>query len=386
MPQTGDDRNELEARQDPRLLRALDTVAPGTPLREGIDNIIHARTGGLILIAEADDVSFLFSGGIKLDVDYSPALLYQVAKMDGAIVLPPAANRICWANVQLMPDPTILSMETGTRHRTAERVAKQTKALVIAISERRDVVSLYIEDIKYILEDIPTVLSKANQGLATLEKYRSRLDQVTGRLTALEFAGSAVLHDVLSVLQRAELVTRMAAEVERYIIELGAEGRMIEMQLEETVVGVMGERAALVRDYSAVESEPAIERMLAELAELSHTELLDFGRLAELLGYDRKLNTIDFAITPRGYRALAGVPRLPRLVAQKVVNRFGDLEALMAASDAELEAVDGVGEARVKEIREGMRRLQEVDSSTATREPGGRDRGRRHLRRQTSQI
>jgi diadenylate cyclase len=188
-----------------------------------------------------------------------------------------------------------------------------------------------------------------------------RLDQVTGRLTALEFAGGAVLHDALSVLQRAELVTRMAAEVERYIIELGAEGRMIEMQLEETVVGVIGERTALVRDYSAVESEPAIERMLAELAELSHTELLDFGRLAELLGYDRKLNTIDFAVVPRGYRALAGVPRLPRLVAQKIVNRFGDLETLIAASDAELEAVDGVGEARVKEIREGMRRLEQVD-------------------------
>jgi diadenylate cyclase len=361
VPQTGDDRNELEARQDPRLLRALDMVAPGTPLREGIDNIIHARTGGLILIAETDDVSFLFSGGIRLDVDYSPALLYQVAKMDGAIVLAPEANRICWANVQLMPDPTILSMETGTRHRTAERVAKQTKALVIAISERRDVVSLYIEDIKYILEDLPTVLSKANQGLATLEKYRARLEQVSGRLTALEFAGGAVLYDVLSALQRAELVTRMATEVERYIIELGAEGRMIEMQLEETVVGVISERAALVRDYSAVDSEPAIERMLSEFAELSHTELLDFGRLAELLGYDRKLNTIDFPVTPRGYRALARVPRLPRLVAQKVVHRFGDLEALMAASDAELEAVEGVGEARVKEIREGMRRLQEVD-------------------------
>jgi len=361
VPHTGDDRNELEARQDPRLLRALDMVAPGTALREGIDNIIHARSGGLILIAETDEVSFLFSGGIKLDVDYSPALLYQVAKMDGAIVLPAAADRICWANVQLMPDPTILSMETGTRHRTAERVAKQTKALVIAISQRRDVVSLYVEDLKYILEDIPTVLSKANQGLATLEKYRSRLDQVTARLTALEFGGAAVLYDVLSVVQRAELVTRMATEVERYIVELGSEGRMIEMQLEETVVGVMSERAALVRDYGAVDSEPAIERMLAELAELSHTELLDFGRLAELLGYDRKLNTIDFAITPRGYRALAGVPRLPRLVAQKVVNQFGDLETLLAASDAELEAVEGVGEARVKEIREGMRRLSEVD-------------------------
>jgi diadenylate cyclase len=357
----GDDLHELESRQDPRLLRALDTVAPGTPLREGIDNIIHARTGGLIVVADADEVSYLFSGGLKLDVDYTPGLLYQVAKMDGAIVMPPTAEKILWANVQLMPDPTILSMETGTRHRTAERVSKQTKALVIAISQRRDVVSLYIEGIKYILEDIPTVLSKANQGLATLEKYRARLDQVAARLTELEFAGGAMLYDVLSVLQRAELVTRMATEVERYIIELGTEGRLIEMQLEESVVGVMGERAALVRDYSVSDSEQTIERVLGELAELEHTELLDFGRLAELLGYDRKVNTLDFHVLPRGYRALSAVPRLPRLLAQKVVHHFGDLESLLAASDADLEAVEGVGEARAKEIREGIRRLQEVD-------------------------
>jgi diadenylate cyclase len=205
------------------------------------------------------------------------------------------------------------------------------------------------------------VLSKANQGLATLEKYRSRLDQVSSRLTALEFAGGVVLYDVLSVLQRAELVTRMATEVERYIIELGTEGRMIEMQLEETVVGVISERVALVRDYSSVDSEVGLEHTLGELAELPHQELLDFGRLAELLGYDRKTNTLDFPVTPRGYRALSGVPRLPRLVAQKVVNHFGDLEAILSASDADLEAVDGVGETRAQEIREGLRRLQEVD-------------------------
>src|SRR6185503_19597687 len=207
VPPDGDELHELETRLDPRLLRALDMVAPGTPLREGIDSIIQSRTGGLILIAEADEVSFLFSGGIRLDIDYTPALLYQVAKMDGAIVLDPPATKIHWANVQLMPDPTILSMETGTRHRTAERVSKQTKALVIAISQRRDVVSLYVAGIKYILEDISTVLSKANQGLATLEKYRARLDQVSARLTALEFVGSVTLFDALSVLQRAELVT-----------------------------------------------------------------------------------------------------------------------------------------------------------------------------------
>jgi len=358
---TGDERTELEARQDPRLLRALDTVAPGTSLREGIDNIIHARTGGLILVGAADEVSFLFSGGIKLDVDYSPALLYQLAKMDGAIVLEPETNRILSANVQLMPDPTILSMETGTRHRTAERVSKQTEALVIAISQRRDVVSLYVEGIKYILEEIPSVLSKANQGLATLEKYRSRLDQMSARLTTLEFAGGTVLHDVLATLQRAELVIRMAAEVERWIIELGSEGRLIEMQLEELVVGVIAERGALVRDYATDCGETEIETAVAELATLDHQELLDFGRLADLLGYDRKVASRDFPVVPRGFRALSRVPRLPRLVAQKIVDHFGDLESILAVSDEGLEAVDGVGEARAQEIHEGLRRIQEVD-------------------------
>src|SRR5581483_579026 len=355
MPHPGDQLHELEARLDPRLLRALDMVAPGTELREGIDNIIHARTGGLILIADPDEVSFLFSGGIKLDVDYTPALLYQVAKMDGAIVLDPEARKICWANVQLMPDPTILSLETGTRHRTAERVSKQTKALVVAISQRRDVVSLYVEGMKYILPDIPTVLSKANQGLATLEKYRARLDAMAARLTHLELTGEATLQDALAALQRAELVIRMAAEVERYIIELGSEGRLIEMQLDELAAGVVAERAALVRDYAISEAEGQLDQALAALAALPHQELLE---------YDRKANLAELRTSPRGYRALAAVPRLPRLVAQKVIHRFGDLRAILDASADEIAAVEGVGPARAAEIREGIRRLQlqEVDS------------------------
>jgi diadenylate cyclase len=359
-PVPGDELNELESRQDPRLLRALDVVAPGTPLREGLDNIVHARSGGLVVIGEPEEISFLFSGGIKLDIDYTPAFLYQVAKMDGAIVLSSDATRISWANVQLMPDPTIVSMETGTRHRTADRVSKQTSALVISISERRDVVSLYLEGMKYILQDIPTVLSKANQGLATLEKYRARLDQVSAGLTAREFENGVVLHDVLVVLQRAELVTRMAAEVERYIIELGTEGRLIETQLEETVVGVTTDRAALVRDYATDDSEGNVDATLAALARLPHPDLLDFGRLAELLGYDRKVNALDLPVSPRGYRIVGRIPRIPRLVAERIVHRFGSLGEILAASDAELEEIEGVEE-RAGEIREGLRRLRELD-------------------------
>jgi diadenylate cyclase len=358
----GDDLQELEARQDPRLLRALDIVAPGTALREGIDNIVHSRTGGLIVIGDPEDVSFLFSGGINLDVDYTPALLYQVAKMDGAIVLNEQATKIVCANVQLMPDPTILSSETGTRHRTAERVSKQTDALVVAISERRDVVSLYLGGMKYILQDIPAVLAKANQGLATLDKYRARLDSVSARLTNLEFQGGSVLYDVLSVLQRAELVTRMAVEVERYIVELGTEGRLIEMQLEETMVGVAADKAALIRDYSVEDTEENLATTLSQIARKSHQDLLDFGRLAELLGYDRKVSTLDFPVSPRGYRVLGRVPRLPKLVVQRIIQEFGGLDEVLAASDEDLEAVEGVGATRAKDIREGIRRLQEVDA------------------------
>jgi diadenylate cyclase len=359
-PRSGEDF-DTEARPEPGLVKALEMVAPGTALREGMENILHARTGGLIVIGEPEELSFLFSGGLKLDIDYSPALLYQVAKMDGAIILSANATKIALANVQLMPDPTILTQETGTRHRTAERVSKQTEALMIAISQRREVVSLYVGGTKRILEDIPVVLAKANQALATLEKYRTRLDQVSTRLTALEFEGGVTLHDVLTVLQRAELVTRMAVEIERYIVELGSEGRLIEMQLEETMVGTASEKAALVQDYLAGYSDEAFASALDRLARLGHQDLLDFGLLAELLGYDRKLNTLDHPATPRGYRILGRIPRLPKLVVNEIVRDVGGLDELLGATDAELEAIGGVGEIRAKEIREGLRRLQEIN-------------------------
>jgi diadenylate cyclase len=354
-------KEELESRQESRIVRALEMVAPGTALREGLDNIQDARTGGLIVIGDADELAFLFSGGIKLDLDYSPAILYELGKMDGAIVLSANATKIAHANVQLTPDPTILTMETGTRHRTAERVSKQTDALVVAISERREIVSLYVDGIKYILEDIPVVLAKANQGLATLDKYRSRLDQVSTRLTALEFEGGVTLHDVLTVLQRAELVTRMAVEIERYIVELGTEGRLIEMQLDETMVGVSADKAALVHDFLIEDTDENFSIAFDQLVRLPHQDLLDFGRLAELLGYDRKVNTLDYPVSPRGIRILGRIPRLPKLVVQRIVREFGGLEGLLAATDGELETVDGVGGIRAKDIREGLRRQQEIN-------------------------
>src|SRR5215218_1363611 len=361
MPYAGDDVAELEARQEPRLVRALEMVAPGTAVREGLDNIVQGHTGALICIGASEALSFLMSGGVKLEVDYTPAMLSELAKMDGALLLAANGTKIVCANVQLMPVPTILSLETGTRHRTAERVSKQTDALVIAISQRRQIVSLYVDGSKYMLEDIPVVLAKANQALATLDKYRTRLDQVSTRLTALEFEGGATLHDVLTVLQRSELVTRMAVEIERYIVELGTEGRLIEMQLEEVMVGVAADKAALIHDYLAADSDETFAAALDQLGRMPHQDLLDFGRLAELMGYDRKLNTLDYPVSPRGFRILGRIPRLPKLVVGQIVKEFGGLDELLAATDAELEGVEGVGEIRAKEIREGLRRLQEIN-------------------------
>jgi len=347
--------------QEPRLVRALEMVAPGTALREGLDNIVHARTGGMVIVGDPEELSFLYSGGIKLDIDYSPAMVYQVAKMDGAIVLNSTATKITMVNTQLMPDPTILSLETGTRHRTAERVSKQTSAIVIAVSARRDVVSLYVEGLKYILEDITIVLAKANQALATLDKYRARLDQVATRLMAREFDGSVLLHDVLTAVQRYELVSRMAVEIERFIVELGSEGRLIEMQLEETMIGVAGDKTALLQDYLVDPGDEGLAGALDDLSRLPHQELLDFGRLAELLGFERKVNTLDERVSPRGYRALGRIPRLPKLAVTELVRTFDGLDGLVRADSDDLQQVNGVDQIRAKEIREGLRRLQEVN-------------------------
>jgi diadenylate cyclase len=203
------------------------------------------------------------------------------------------------------------------------------------------------------------VLAKTNQALATLETYRQRLDQVLTRLTALEFQNAVVLDDVLVVLQRAEMTTRMAAEIERDCVELGAEARLIRMQLHELVGEVPSERSAVVHDYHAEGAGPRSELALEGLHALPYRQLLESERIAELLGYPRDINPLDHSVSPRGYRILAHIPRLPEPVVKKVVADLGDLEAIVRASQRDLEAIAGVGNVRAREIREGLRRLQE---------------------------
>ncbi len=348
-----------DPRGDAPLLAAIERIAPGTELRQGIDDIIRSHEGALIVIGEPSELDFLFSGGIRLDQPFRPQLLFELAKMDGAIIVNSAVTRLTHANVQLMPDPTIASSETGTRHRTAERVAKQTNALVISISQQRETVTLFVGQSRYQLDPIADVLAKTNQALATLETYQQRLEQVLTRLTALEFQGAVMLDDVLVVLQRAEMTARMAEEIERDCIELGSEGRLIRLQLEELVGEVPAEKRALVHDYHVSDDPAEAVKALQRLASFGYSDLLEFELFAELLGYGRSVNPLDHAVAPRGYRVLSHIPRLPESVIRRVVGDLDGLDAIVRASIRELEAVEGVGAVRAREIREGLRRLQE---------------------------
>jgi diadenylate cyclase len=347
-----------DPRLDSKVLSAVARIAPGMPLRSAIDDIIRSREGALIVIGDPNELAFLFSGGIKLEVPFTPQLVYELAKMDGAIIVNTGCTKLVYANVQLMPDPTIASNETGTRHRTAERVAKQTEALVISISQQRETVTVFVGQSRYQLQPIADVLAKTNQALATLETYRARLEQVLTRLTALEFQNAVMLDDVLVVLQRAELTTRMAEEVERACVELGEEGRLIRMQLEELVADVPDEKAALVYDYHAEGGAARTQEGLEALAGLPYNQLLEFELLA-VLGYPASVNPLDHSVSPRGYRVLSHIPRLPDGVVKRVVASLEGLDGIVRASQRELEAVEGVGSVRAREIREGLRRLQE---------------------------
>jgi diadenylate cyclase len=351
--------SEDDPRRDPQLLVALERIAPGTGLRQAIDDVIRSREGALIVVGDPEGLKFLYSGGIRLDQPFTPQLLYELSKMDGAIVVDTKLTKLAYANVQLMPDPTIPSNETGTRHRTAERVAKQTGALVISISQQRSTISVYTGPARYQLDPVPEVLAKTNQALATLETYRQRLEQVLTRLTALEFQNAVVLDDVLVVLQRAEMTKRMAAEIQRDCIELGTEGRLIRMQLAELIGDVPAERTAVVLDYHVDGDGPKAQLALEALHAIPYQQLLEFERLVELLGHPRDVNPLDFSVSPRGFRVLSHIPRLPDQIVKRVVTDMDGLESIVRASQRDLEAIAGVGAVRAREIREGLRRLQE---------------------------
>jgi diadenylate cyclase len=348
--------------RDERRWAALAALAPGTTLRDGLERILRGNTGALIVLGDGPAVDEVCSGGFELRVPFSATRLRELAKMDGAIVLDGGAGYIVRAAVHLVPDPTLPTDESGTRHRTAERVGRQTGCPVISVSKSMRIIALYLDGARYVLEDSAAILSRANQALATLERYKHRLDEVSGALTAHEIEDLATARDVTAVAQRLEMVRRIAGEIEGYKVELGTDGRLLALQLDELIAGSDFERQLVVQDYlpaAGGSPDDQVDRVLEELERLSPEELLDMATVATVLGLGGS-GMLDEPVEPRGYRLLAKVPRLPRPVAEQLVAHFGGLHKLLAASVAELQAVDGVAEPQARAVREGLSRLAEV--------------------------
>jgi diadenylate cyclase len=340
----------------------LAAVAPGTALRDGLERILRGNTGGLVVLGHDKVVESLCTGGFPMDVEFSATRLRELAKMDGAIVLDDTYTRIVRAATHLVPDPSIPTEESGTRHRTAERVAKQTGYPVISVSQSMRIIALYVDSRRYVLDDSAAILSRANQALATLERYKLRLDEVSGTLSALEIEDLVTVRDAVAVTQRLEMVRRIASEIEGYVVELGTDGRLLSLQLDELMAGVEQERELVVRDYMPPPSgrrARTLEHVLAELDNVSATDLLDLAPIARVCGFGAAPDVLDQAVSPRGYRLLARVPRLPGTVIDRLVEHFGSLQKLLAASIDDLQAVEGVGETRARSVREGLSRLAE---------------------------
>jgi diadenylate cyclase len=343
------------------LRATLALVAPGTALRDGLERILRGRTGALIVLGHDKAVEGLCTGGFPLDVEFSSTRLRELCKMDGAVVLSSDGTRIVRAAVHLMPDSAIPTEESGTRHRTAERVARQTGHPVISVSQSMHIIGLYVNGTRHVIDDSAAILSRANQALATLERYKQRLDEVSGALSALEIEDLVTARDAIAVVQRLEMVRRIADEIEGYVIELGTDGRLLALQLDELMAGVDSDRTLVIRDYLPPSRRPrSANEALDELDRLAANELIDLGAVAKAIGFPGTVDALDAAVSPHGFRLLAKVPRLPGSIVERLVEHFGSLQRLLGATVEDLQEVDGVGEARARGVREGLSRLAEA--------------------------
>jgi diadenylate cyclase len=343
------------------LLRStLAAVAPGTALRDGLERILRGRTGALIVLGYDDAVEEICTGGFPLDVEFSSTRLRELAKMDGGIVTDHEITHILRAAVQFVPDSAIETSESGTRHRTAERVAKQTGYPVISVSASMRIVALYVAGLRYVLEGSDAILGKSNQALATLERYKARLDEVTSTLSALEIEDLVTVRDVSVVVQRLEMVRRISEEIAHYVVELGTDGRLLSLQLDELIGGVSPDRDLVVRDYlESTRRDRSMTDVVDALADIPASELVDLGAVARVLGFGNVGDALDTAVSPKGYRLLTKIPRLPATIVERLVDHFGDLQKLLAANLDDLMLVEGVGEQRARAVREGLSRLAE---------------------------
>ena len=336
---------------------ALLMVSPGTKLREAISAILQSQKGALLCIGDTKRLGELSEGGVKVDAPCTAQLLYELSKMDGAIILSKDTKRIAFANRFLKPDTSIPSDETGTRHRAGERIARQGKCIVVVVSERRSSVTLYIHNMKHVMDSVPTLLNKATQAIQTLEKYMTVLNQTMRELSIREFQDVVTIFDVCKAIQRCEMVMRIAKEVDPYLLELGTEGRLISLQLQEVIIPVE-EAELVIKDYYREKTGANYEQVKEKIMEITQEELLNLGSISQALGYGPNPRTIDTYLSPRGYRILTSTHRLPSQIVENLVTRFGSLQQIIRAPKEDLVAVEGVGEVLAERVRVSLNLLR----------------------------
>lgn len=336
------------------IFEVLERLAPGTPIRQALERIIQAGKGALVVVGSDAEVDKTSSGGFQLRrATFTPARLAELAKMDGGIVVDEDLDQILAANVHFVPDGSIPTDETGARHRTAERMAKQTGWPVVAVSEGRRIATLYYDGQKVQLDRPTEVAARVNQDLQTLDRLRRRLDDADSRLTMLEVNGLVTYRAVVTVLQRTELVRRVGVSIEQEAITLGDEGGLMWVQLADMVRGVEHIRAVILMDYVKPRRESVLAKAAASLAELSGADLEDPSFVGKAVGFP----DLDDAATPRGFRLLSKVGRLPDHVREELVRHFRGFERLLRSDIDELEEVEGIGAARAAQLRTFFNRL-----------------------------
>ncbi|MCI8383574.1 MAG: DNA integrity scanning protein DisA [Clostridia bacterium] len=351
----------MRKRKEDNITEILKLIAPGTPIRDGLENILRAKTGALLLITDNNQIiKEVVDGGFTINEEYSSAKLYELAKMDGAIVLSGDLKKILYANAQLIPAREIATLETGTRHRTAERTAKQTGELVISISQRRSIITVFKGNDRYVLEDTDVVLNKANQAIQTLEKYKKVFDNKLNLLNEYEFNDIVTLENVLVAIQRAEMVMRIVEEIQNQIYELGSDGRLVEMQLEELIGGLEKEELLIIKDYMVVsKKKQAPEKILEKLELLGYEELSNENTIAKLLGYENFDNYDEVGVYTKGYRILNKIPRMPSNIVENLIGSFKSFQHILVADIDSLDDVDGIGEVRARTIKQSLKRMQD---------------------------
>ncbi len=351
----------MRKRKEDSITEILKLIAPGTPIRDGLENILRAKTGALLLITDNHEViKAIVDGGFVINEEYTSAKLYELAKMDGAIVLSGDLKKIIYANAQLIPARETLTLETGTRHRTAERTAKQTGELVISISQRRSIITVFKGNDRYVLENTDVVLNKANQAIQTLERYKKVFDNKLSLLNEYEFNDIVTLENVIVAIQRAEMVMRIVEEIQRQIYELGSDGRLVEMQLEELIGGLEKEEMYIIKDYMVTTKKGQTpEKVLEKLGLLTYEELGSENAIAKLLGYENFDNYDEVGVYTKGYRILNKIPRMPSNIVENLIGSFKSFQHILDADIGSLDEVEGIGEVRARTIRQSLKRMQD---------------------------